>query len=247
MKVAPFLAVACVLLAATESTAQSNATERTGGVHMRTILEKTFLKIDVLSLDLCLDRDAAARIAGFLAQRNGNPADDSVTQVAIDAHDALGRIRFLRDVRYDQFLDGIVEEQRNAVKAGLLDDSTHGAVRASLPEWFSFLENRDIKEGDEVVYDITGDTIRTTYVDADGVVLMERIDTGPSRRRSVLVTWVARGSGFRKGLLASLRRPVAEGDACREEPGEAPREPPGLAPGADPAANRVRLRPAPVP
>lgn len=219
MRLARFIPVICVMVAASRGEAQSNVAERTTGVHMRTILEKTFLKVDVLSLDLCLDSAAATRIAALLGQDNGHEVDDSIAQVAIDAHEALGRIRFLRDVGFGQFLDGIIEEQRNAVKSGFLDDSTHVAVRAGLPQWFSFLENRDIKKGDEVVYHIRGDTIRTTFTDAQGIVLMDRTDTGASRRRSVLVTWLAPRSGFRNGLLESLHRPVDEGGACRPAPG----------------------------
>jgi hypothetical protein len=208
----------CLVVAVSGAEAQSGGAPELNGAHMRTTLEKTFLKIDVLSLDLCLDSAAAVRIRALMTQPDEEAAD-SIARAAIEANEALGRIRFLRDIGYGQFLDGIAEEQRNAVKTGLLDDSTHVAVRASLPEWFSFLENRDIKEGDEIVYHIRGDTIRTTYLDARGIVLMDRRDNGPSRRRSVLVTWLAPGSGFRDGLLESLRKPAAAAGACRPAPG----------------------------
>lgn len=195
------------------------AAGQTGRVVMHTVLEKTLLSVDVLSLDVCVDSAASARIRELLAMADGDGVEDSIAAMAVAANDVIGRIEFLRNVSFEQFIDGIVEEQRKAVSAGWLDDSTHTAVRASLPQWFGFLEERNVKDGDVIVYHITGDTIHTTFTAVDGTVMLDRFDAGPSRRRSIVVTWFAPGSGFRKGLLRSLRRPAAgAGDVCAAPP-----------------------------
>jgi hypothetical protein len=174
--------------------------------HLHTIMEKTFLQVDVLRLDICLDSTAAAHVESLHAQGRSRTIDDSIARVIVNADSVLGRIRFLRNVGFGQFLDGVAEDQQKAVDAGLLPDSTFLAIRASLPEWFAFLENRDIHENDEIVYHMPRGEVQTTYVSADGDVLMQRTDAGDWRRASVLVTWFAPGSSFRDGLLDSLRR-----------------------------------------
>jgi hypothetical protein len=221
------------LLAAAPCTAQQEM-GRAPHAWMHALLERTFLRIDVLTLDLCLDSATAMRVATHVPH-TGHQVDDSIALAVLDAHAVLARLHFLRNVSYGQFLGGIADEQSNAVRAGLLDDSTHVAVRARLPEWFSFLENRDIRAGDELVYQITGDTVRTVYIDADGVVLMERADTGRARRRSVLATWLARGSSFRDPLMKSVRQGLDPGAACGPAPAGNPM----------PARTARRVRPEP--
>jgi len=210
-------AIACVLLPvlAAGASAQETPPGSRPHAHMRTILEKTFLKIDVLSLDLCVDSATARRIASFTASPRTRALEDSVMRAVLDAPRVLGRLRFLRDVSYSQFLGGIMDEQKHAVDAGLLPDSTRRNVSASLPDWFSFLENRDIRENEQIIYGITSDTVRTTYIDLAGERLLDRVDTGSWRRASVLTTWYAPGSGFRGGLMQSAwNPPAAAGDAC---------------------------------
>jgi hypothetical protein len=183
--------------------------------HMHSILEKTFLRIDVLALDLCVDSATAVTISTLTAAPRTRALEDSVARVVLDAPRVVGQLRFLRNVSYSEFLGGIMDEQKHAVDAGLLADSTRRNVSASLPDWFSFLENRNIRENEQLVYGIHGDSVRMTYVDLAGQRLLDRVDTGPWRRASVLATWVAPGSGFRKGLMQSAWNPVTQsGSAC---------------------------------
>lgn len=182
--------------------------------HMHTILEKTFLKIDVLALDVCVDSVSARRIAGFTAMPQSRALEDSVTRAVIDAPSAVARLRFLRNVSYSQFIGGIMDEQGHAVDAGLLSDSTRRDVNAALPEWFSFLENRNIRENEQIVYRFHGDSVRTTYLDLAGQRQLDRVDTGYWRRTSVLATWFAPGSGFHKGLMRSAWNPTPPSGSC---------------------------------
>jgi len=189
--------------------------------HLHTILERTFLRVDVLRLDICLDSSAAARVDRLLEHGRSRASDDSIAHVIVNAAQVLGRIRFLRNVGFGQFLDGVAEDQQKAVHAGWLPDSTFLAIRAGLPEWFAFLENRDIRKDDEIVYHLPAGQVQSTYVDPRGDVLMQRTDAGYWRRASVLVTWLAPGSNFRNGLLDSLRRAEADehiAHVCRAPP-----------------------------
>lgn len=175
------------------------------GSHMQTILERTLFRIDVAALDICIDSVSAAAVRPYLTAPGSRARDDAIVRVVLDARSALARLRFLRRVGFGQFLGGLRDEQRHAVEAGLLADSTHRTISASLPEWFSFLASRDIVEGDEMIYRFFADTVRSTYLDPAGSILMDRTDVGRERRRSVLATWFAPGSGFRDGLLGSLQ------------------------------------------
>jgi hypothetical protein len=186
--------------------------------HLRTILEKTFLKVDVLALDVCVDETAAARLADFAALKRDRPLEDSVARTTLAADRVLGRITFLRDVSYSQFLGGILEEQKHAVEAGWLADSTYRSVSAALPEWFSFLENRNIRKDEQILYHIHGDSIRTVFIDNAGAHQLDRTDIGWWRRTSVLATWFAPGSGFRDGLVRSAWNPPSATAACAEPP-----------------------------
>lgn len=174
---------------------------------MSTLLEKTFLKVDVLTVEVCFDDATAAEFARIAAEgRLERALGDSIAGAALRGRNAGAVIEFLRDVSLRQFLDGIDEDQRKAVSSGLMADSVHRAIRSSLPVWFAFLERRGILEGDRIVYGLEPSAIRTTYIGRDGTVLLDQRDTGRERRNSVLATWFAPGSSFRQGLLRSLER-----------------------------------------
>jgi hypothetical protein len=198
------LSVIMILVILVPHTAHARQPGSAEASHMHTILERTFLRVDVLALDICLDSAAAARIRALLRDRSPEQAADSIAAAAIGAHETLARIRMLRGVSLDQFIDGVLGEQRKAVGAGLIADSTHRAVREGLPQWFSFLRDRGLHKGDEIVYALRGDTLRTTYVAESGEILLRDRVVGRARRNSVVATYFAPGSDFRDGLMESL-------------------------------------------
>jgi hypothetical protein len=172
--------------------------------HMRMLFERTIFNVDVLTLDICFDAPTAAGIAEHARDGRTDAGDDAIAAVAIAAMTALGRIEFRRNVSLGQFLGGIRDEQRKAVRAGLLADSTYRLIGDSLPVWFHFLDERGIRTDDQIVYVFRSDSLRTVYRDRDGRVLLDRIDVGEQRRTSVIATWLAPGSDFREPLLRSL-------------------------------------------
>jgi hypothetical protein len=182
--------------------------------HMHMLFERTIFNVDVLTLDVCFDETTAAGIAMQASDRRTDAGDDSIAAAAIHAPAALGRIRFLRGVSKSQFLGGIRDEQKKAVTAGLLADSTFRMIGDSLPVWFDFLDERGIHRDDRIVYIFRNDSLRTVYNGSGGDVLLDRTDVGEQRRTSVLATWFAPESDFREPLLDSLDGDIADPAAC---------------------------------
>jgi hypothetical protein len=218
---------ACVLVAAT--TALPAVARAQDGMavgqspfgHMHMLFERTIFNVDVLTLDICFDEATASRIAMRAQDGRNDAADDSIAAAAIAAPNAVGRIRFLRGVSKNQFLDGIRGEQEKAVDAGLLSDSTFTMIGDSLPVWFDFLDDRGIHEEDRIFYVFRDDSLRTVYHGADGAVLLDRTDVGEQRRISVLATWYAPDSDFREPLLDSLEDDDAADPTACAVPGAA--------------------------
>jgi hypothetical protein len=176
---------------------------------MRTKLEKTIFKVDVLTVEVRLGEQETARLEEIAAGRSDwrGPAD-SIAAVAIHSRDAFVAITFLRDVSLGQFVDGIDDNLRRVAEAELIGRSDYEMIRDGLPRWFGFLGERGIRKGDRILYRIRGDTLRTWFIGNPGGVLLDQTDVGPERRLAVLGSYFVRGSDFREGLIRSLFRRV---------------------------------------
>ena len=173
--------------------------------HMRTKLEKTIFKVDVLDVDVWFGQEDARHLGRLVNGRSySDGLADSTSAVAIHSRDALVRILFLRDISLRQFLDGIDENMRHLPEEGILKRADYERISAGLPVWFDFLSQRGIHKSDEVLYRIRGDTLRTMYRSADGRILLDQTDVGAASRLSVLGSYFVRGSDFREGLIKSL-------------------------------------------
>lgn len=210
----PAFALAVMLLgAAAPSLAQGSGFDTSPlgrGPYARTctLLERTIFKVDVLTLELQLGPETAERIRRLA--REGAPRD-SVADVAMRSRNAFARMQFQRDVSMDRFLDGVRADLRQAVHAGVIDEETYEGISTSLPRWYDFLEDRGVRDGDEILYRIRGDTLHSGYRTVTGDWLLEQTDVGPERRLSVLGSFLVEGSSLREGLLDGLLRPE---DGC---------------------------------
>jgi hypothetical protein len=172
---------------------------------MQMTLKKTFLKVDVLTLEVRVDPTTAARIERASTGASARVHEDSVTAAVLDAHEVWTRIVFLRGASLDQFVDEVRSSMRRAVEAGLLTQADYDRIGGMLPTWYAFLGPRRIHQGDQQIYRIDGDRLRTTYIGSDGAVLLDQLDTGAAPRRAVLSSYFAPRSDFRGKLVKSIK------------------------------------------
>lgn len=165
------------------------------------LMERTIFQVDVLTLDLRFGPETAERLQRQLER--GAPRD-SLARTAMESRNVFARLEFLRDLGMDRFLDGVRADLRTTVRAGLIDQETFEEVSTGLPRWYGFLEERGVREGDQVLYRIRGDTLVSGYRSAQGEMLLQQTDVGPERRLSVLGSYLGEGSSFRERLLDSL-------------------------------------------
>lgn len=199
----------CGVSATTPLLAQSldRAVGHTTGSHMHALMQKTLLKVDVLTVDICFDEPTARRFVAIAGQgRLRGAAADSITRAALTGRLALARVAFLRDITVRDFLQGVDEDLRNAVDAGVLADSVYRTVTAGLPAWYAPLQRRGIRTGDVLVYEMQSNAVRTIYRNREGRTLLERTDTGRAKRNSPLAAWLAPGSPVRDELLRSMQQ-----------------------------------------
>lgn len=183
---------------------------------MSMLLEKTLFKVDVLTLEVRFGPSSAAALQAAASDQGGQDAVyEAVAGAAVGATDVWSRIRFERNVSYQQFLDATRDNLQDALDAGLIDRQAFSEVLDGLPIWYAVPESRRVRNGDEMHYRIRGDTLRTVYVGFDGEVILDQIDIGPERRLSVLDGYFAPGSEFRRPLIRSLLFGRAGGQPAR--------------------------------
>ncbi len=178
---------------------------------MHMLLEKTFLKIDVLTVDMRFGKEIHPRLVQ-LARGNAysDALGDQVAQVAIGADDALIQLRFVRDVAFDQWTDSVRENLQQVRAAGLITAKVQQQVSQGLPQWFAPLRKRGYKENDRFLYRVRPDSVRTAVVAADGKVLVDRTEKDEHAPRVVMAGYFAPGTDFREPLVRSLFEPESE-------------------------------------
>lgn len=209
-------------LVASPAWAQGACGGPSSSVQMQTLLEKTIFSIDVLWLTLRIQGPAGERLQEIKERHTlTDEIADSVAGVAVDAGCAVAQIDFLRDISRDRFLDGLRGSTRKAWEAGLLDEETFRFIEEASTDWYPFLRERGVLDGDQMTYRIRGDTLKIEYRSPDGELLLDQTDVGPGRTRSVLAGYFAPGSDFRDGLMEALFRKeeaAAGGARALDEP-----------------------------
>ena len=202
------LAVATPLAAQSPAPAPASPVDTAGVAstpRLHTLLEKTIFQVDILTLEVRFGPETASRLAALAEGRSYSGAlADSVLAVALDADDAWARMEFQRGFGFDRFREGMTSSVRAAVKAGIVTPATYDSIASSIPEWYDFLPERGVRDGDEIFYRVRGDTLRTVFRGVDGEVLLDQIVVGPDRGRGLLGGWFAPESDFREGLVKSL-------------------------------------------
>jgi hypothetical protein len=172
---------------------------------MHMLLEKTFLKVDVLTVDVRFGKAVHPRLTELVkGQAYSDELAKQVAAVAIGADDALIQLKFVRDVSLEQWMDGVKENLEQAREAGLITKKVQQRVSQGLPGWFAAVKERGYKNGDRVLYRVRPDGLRTAVVTADGKVLVDRLDGDKDAPRVVMASYFAPKSDFRELLLRSL-------------------------------------------
>jgi hypothetical protein len=205
---AAFAAAAATLcLGVPPAAAQMEGTNGSSGVVLQMKLEKTFLKVDVVRLDVKVEGETAdwlRQLADTAAYSDA--VADTVTRMVLGADDLTVTLRFLRGASLERFLDEVNGGLRKAVVAGLLDEADALGISTNMPVWYAFLEQRGVHAGDRQVHVISGDRMNTRFIDADGNVLLDHDDTARAGRTAVIASYFAPGSDFRVPLVRSLFR-----------------------------------------
>lgn len=174
--------------------------------HMQMLLERTFLKVNVIYLEVFVEPSGAEKIGMLIEgkEKYSNELAEALSSAVIETPSVFVRMEFLRNVSQKQFFAGIEKNMKKTMKAGWIDEAYIEETLANLPKWYGFMEERGIKKGDRMVYWVHGDTLDSSYHGVEGEVLLDRNQTGPMRRYGVLGSYFAPKSDFRKKLVKSL-------------------------------------------
>lgn len=171
------------------------------------LLEVTVFRIDVLTLEVRLPFELlpdAVRTAGPESPREA--VGDSLARLVLASDRLWARQELQRDVSMDRLTSGILDTVERAVRAGWVSAAYHDSLEQELPMLFSFLEDDGARRGDQIFFEVRGDTVRTVYRAIDGSVRMDRTTGAPEARAASIPAFFAPGTRFREDLLDSLVR-----------------------------------------
>jgi hypothetical protein len=164
-----------------------------------------FVRVDVLDLEVYFGVETSGRLEAVANGRELTlPLENSIAEIATRSKDAYIRLRFLRDIGLNRFLEEAKGNTKMAFKANIISESTYKEISQKLPGWYSGLEGRGIKKDDLMLYRVQGDGLRTIYRGKDGRVYVDQEQYGQERRLAVLGSYFAPKSDFRDSLIRSL-------------------------------------------
>lgn len=173
---------------------------------MEALLEVTIFNIDVLTLTVRVPERTASDLEAVIqdADRYDDALADSVARIILAADALWSRQEFERDVGYGRLLGAMRDSARKAAEAGYISQAYADEFASSLPGLFGFLEEDGVKEGDQILMLVRGNTVRTMYRTVDGDLLLDRSATSADGRNGSIPSFFAPKSDFRKRLVESL-------------------------------------------
>ena len=161
-------------------------------LHM--LLEKTFLRVDVLTVDIQVGEPTRQRLQQLAGgTRRLQDVEEQIALAVLDADQVLVTLEFERGVDFDRWLEEVRKSLQTAHKAGLVPESMLREVSSGLPEWFKPMTARGWANGDRIVYRGYPDRMRTFVISASGEILVDRTDQGAASRRTMLAGYFAPG------------------------------------------------------
>lgn len=170
---------------------------------MHFLLEKTILKIDVVTIDLRVGAKAQSefiKIAG--GKKIEGPIEEHLAKAALAVDDAVVQMKFERDVSLNQWVDQVGSSLDKAVAGGYLTAARKEQVHHNLPKWFAAIKERGFHEGDKVLYRVNPSSLRTVLQTVEGQTLVDQTDTGDASK-VLFAGYFAPGADLRP-LLRSL-------------------------------------------
>lgn len=173
---------------------------------MHMLLEKTVLAVDVLTVDVRVDKPTQEKIAALAAGKAySDDLGRQIADVAIKAPNAVVQLEFKRDVPLNSWLAEVRRNLQQARAAGLISAALEKKVSDGLPGTFKAIQDRGYKKGDRLLYRVKPGSVRTVVVGPDHVTaFIDSTDTSADVRTVVMASYMAPGSDFRVPLLKSL-------------------------------------------
>ena len=172
---------------------------------MRMLLEKTLLKVDVLTVHVQVDSDTQARLKEIAEGKKYTKAlGDQAADIAIKSEDAKVVLKFKRSVPMGMWLDGVVENLDQAAASGLITKATRNKVAAGMKKAFAKISDRSYEENDKVIYRVKPGALEVKVVTAEGKEILKFVDRDKDAPGVVLASYFAPKSDFRIPLLRSL-------------------------------------------
>jgi hypothetical protein len=173
---------------------------------MHMLLEKTVLKVDVLTVDVKVTKKTQDKFNQIASGKTFTPdLGNQIADIAIKADDALVQLEFKRDVPLNTWIGEVRRNLQQARDAGLISPELQQKVSDGLPNSFAAMSSRGYKLGDRLLYRVRPDSLRTVVVGPDHTtVLLDRLDKDVALRRVTMACYFAPGSDFRDLLVRSL-------------------------------------------
>jgi hypothetical protein len=171
---------------------------------MHMLLEKTILKVDVVTIDVRVDGKAQGEFTKIAqGKKIEGDVEEQLAKAALAIDNAVVQMKFERDVSLSQWIDQVSGSLDKAVSAGYITSSRKSQVMNGLPNWFAPVKDRGFKEGDKVLYRVQNGGVRTVLVQADGQTSVDQNDNGGDAARVLFAGYFAPGADLR-GLLRTL-------------------------------------------
>jgi hypothetical protein len=172
---------------------------------MRMLLEKTILKVDVLTLDMRFNKSTQDRFAELAKGKTySGDLEKKIAEVAINSDRAVVQLKFERDVPLEKWMDVAKENMDQAKRAGLISAKLQQRVSDSIPKTFAAVQERGFVKGDRIIYDVRPGALRTVVITTDGKVPVDKTSTDADVPKVVLSSYFAPESEFRELLIRSL-------------------------------------------
>jgi len=171
------------------------------------VLEASILKIDVMRVRLRVDDATASALQALVGSAPRSPAlEDRVSAIYLDSRSASVDTEFLMGMSGGMFLDNTTKAFRGMASDSLLGGAEAETLSAEARSRFAFLTAAGVKPADRLRYELSGDTVTTSYTRA-GQMLMHDKQVGDRYRRALLASYFAPSSDFRRGLLDDVFTP----------------------------------------